>query len=709
MHPRLVQQIAELGIVDLFAHQALAYDAARAGRDLAVVTGTSSGKTLCYNLPVLQACLEEPSARALYLFPTKALAHDQLGKLEAMGGALGVRCAAYDGDTPQSARAAIRKSAHLVLTNPDMLHVGILPQHENWGRFLRSVRYVVLDEMHAYRGVFGSHVAHVLRRLFRLCAWYGSQPQVIACSATIANPEDLFLRLTGRDAVLIDQDGSPSGGRAVLFLAQPDPCDEPARGPNSESAALLVRLAREGYRALAFCRARVTTELVLRTARSMLRKADLPEEWIESYRGGYTASERRKIEADLFAGRIRGLATTNAMELGVDVGTLDAVVLNGLPSSVSSFWQQVGRAGRGTRPGLALALAHDDPMEQLMVRDPDLLLGSPIESVTVSPSNPHILAQQLRCAAYERPLSPSELSFFGAQSEPAAGALVETGELHFQGDRYYYPSHEPPAPGVNIRGSSSEQVELWVGTDRLGLMERWRAFGAAHVGAVYLHRGQSYVVQELNVDAGRAVLEPQSVEYYTLPVIQSILEPQALIAEKPWGRHKLSLSGLKVTSAVVGFRRVSLDGDRVLDAEELDLPPISYDTIGTQWHVDAEPYADDDPTGAPGLHGAEHALMAVAPLLAGCDRQDVGSAWYPLFPTTLRPAMFAFDAVAGGVGLTEKLFERADQWAMHALNLLIGCVCEDGCPLCLLSARCECANQALSKPAAIGLLSSLVP
>jgi DEAD/DEAH box helicase domain-containing protein len=701
------ERLRRAGISELFSHQADAYRAVRRGEHVCVVTGTSSGKSLCYNLPVLDTNLAYPAARALYVFPTKALAQDQAGKLLELAAGLNLRTATYDGDTPQAQRPAIRKSAHVVVTNPDMLHLGILPQHELWGAFLRNLRYIVLDELHTYRGVFGSHVAGVLRRLLRLAEWRGARPQIIACSATIGNPEELFETLTGGRARLVDRDGSPRSERAVLVVSR----EVEAGGkssPNKDTSAILARLALLGKRTMAFCRARVTTEIVLRATRACLRDFDFDPSRIESYRGGYTPQERREIERHLFAGRLLGLATTTAMELGVDVGTLDAVLMNGFPGSIASFWQQAGRAGRGLRPGLAAWVAHPSPLEQFVARDPSLIFGAPIENAVANPDNPFVLADQLRCAAYERAILERELDAFGPQARGVASGLCEAGELTHRPEvgQYFYPAHESPAASVNIRGIAGERITLLANGQPLGEMERWRALRQAHTGAVYLHRGQTYLCQELDLANRVAILGEESPGYFTQPVVQTLVEPMVKIRERLAGLHRVVLAGLKLTSVVAGYRQMALDGEHMLGLEELDMPSETFETIGAQVDVDLSGAAGFD-LGAGAVHALEHALVAVAPLIAGCDRGDLGSAWYGTFPDTMRPAAFVYDATPGGVGLAEALFERWETWSAAALRLVDSCVCGEGCPACLMSPWCEKENEGLDKAGGLRVLRGL--
>lgn len=707
LHPKLSAALQRLGIEDLYEHQAEALDRARNGESVAVLTGTNSGKTLCYSLPVLERCLEEPMARALLVYPTKALAQDQLAKLQRLARPLGIRAGIYDGDTSVSQRALIRKNAQILLTNPDMLHVGILPHHETWSKFFRSLRYVVLDEAHSYRGVFGAHVANIVRRLMRLCEWQRSTPNLIACSATIGNPESFFQRLAGRRLSLIAGDAA---GRATRTLAFLDPtCHEmqpEVASANVRTGRLLACCCSLGLRTLAFCRARVSVELVLRISREALTYIGGDPMAIESYRGGYTPEERRKIEAGLFDGSLLGIATTNALELGVDIGDLDAVILNGHPGTVSSFWQQVGRAGRGTRPGIGMFLAHEDPLETFIARQPEAILSRAAESVCFDSENPQVLAQQLRCAAYERALAPTELERFGDRALETAESLDAAGELQFRAGRFYYPSYEPPAPQVGIRSSGGDRVVLRSAGVALGDMERWRAMRYAHQGAVYLHRGRTFVVESLDLKTSEARLNEQPVDYYTQPMAQVTLQPSEPFADEQWGDQRVQIMPIRATSQVVGFRKLTLDGRTVLDLINLDLPEETIDTIGLR--LDALSLAEDQALRIGTLHGVEHALVALAPLVAGCDRTDLGSAFFGLTLETQRPALYIFDSMPGGMGLSEELFRRRREWALEASRMLDACDCPDGCPACLMSTRCEFANENLHKRGTIRLLQSLL-
>lgn len=697
LHPRTREHLGTLGFARLYRHQREAFDRATAREDFVVVTGTNSGKSLCFHLPILDDLLREPMSRALVLYPTKALAHDQLSKIHALTAPLGISLATLDGDTPMRQRTAVKNLARIVLSNPDFVHHTLLPKHDLWVPFLRSLRFVVLDEAHVYRGVFGSHVANVMRRLLRLCQWHGNRPLVIAASATIGNPVEHLRTLTGREVALVDRDGSPQGGRTFALGGR-------MGSPNHATARMLVECATAGVRTLAFCRSRNGAELVLRYARDLA--PDLADR-LEAYRSGYTPKERRDIEQGLAKGRLLGLAATNALELGIDVGGLDAVIVNGYPGSIAGLFQQAGRAGRGVKPGLAVFLAHDDPMEQFLVRDAQALISSRSESAVCNPDNPQVLGGHLRCAAYERPLNEVELRAWSPSALPISHELAETNELRWSSGMAFYPSHSPPAPTVSIRGLGGRPMTLVANGAELGTMEAWRAAQWAHVGAIYLHRGEPFIVVAYDEALGRVHLEPSRADYTTSPVIQTTLSPTTQIGEVDRPQGQVSLLGLEVTEQVTGFRRKAIRGGDTLGIEDLDLPPIRFNTVGVRLtlHLRAEP---DNERFLGAVHGLEHAVTSVAPLVAGCDRSDLGSAWFALFPNPLHPSVFVFDKTQGGMGLAAALYERRDEWLTMALELLTGCPCLDGCPRCLFLALCPDSNRLLDKDAAVAVLRMLV-
>lgn len=710
LHPKLMERWAEKGNFPLFRHQVEAIEAAKAGKHVVVSTGTNSGKSLCYFFPTIDKLLSQPAAKALFLYPTKALAQDQLRKLEDWL-PISLRAGVYDGDTPASSRATIRKSAHVLITNPDMLHIGIVPGHENWSSFLKNLRVIVLDELHVYRGVFGSHVANVLRRLLRMCEVHGNRPQVLAGSATIGNPAELFRDLTGlpmRQTEWIRHDASGQAPRSILLGGSP-PLEGPAEALPATivAAEVIARLVKSGVRTLAFCRSRIGVELTLNQVRNKLDDPTL----VDSYRGGYTPKERRAIEKALFTGKLKGLIATDALEMGIDVGDLEAVVMVGYPGSVSSFWQQAGRAGRGDTEGLVVYLAMEDPLEQWLVRSPETILDAEAESAVIHAQNPQILRWHLRCAAHEMPLAASELARFGLTALERAEEMERAGELAFSNGRFYYPGFAPPAPDVDIRGAGRVDVRLLLGAEELGKMERWRALQYAHPGAVYLHRGQTYVVHTLDLDSGVANVSATEVDYFTQAMVQSIVEPGESIRTREVGNFSFSIAPMKVTDTVVAYMSRSRNGNQMMDMQELELPPTITQTVGIRLDLDrsfTQAFEGDDQAFLVALHGLEHVMIATAPLLAGCDRGDLGSGWYGAAPDTLRPALFTFDRVEGGIGLSEMLFQFAPEWIRTADTMLRSCSCAEGCPACLLSPRCEIRNEGLDKPGTMKLLDLLL-
>lgn len=705
MHESLRRKLGESNIASLYTHQAAAFDLAAAGKHVLVTSGTSSGKTLCYALPAVDRLLKEPAARAIFIFPTKALAQDQLGKLKQLCPE-GIVAATYDGDTPKKDRAAVRANAHIILTNPDMLHVGILPNYQVWNKFLKNLRFVVLDEMHTYSGVFGSHVALIMRRMRRICDWMGSRPQFIGCSATIANGPELFETITGIPPEHVSTDGSARGKRTLLLWNPPEVTEGVRRSPNSETAQLLGSLAVRGVRTLAFAKSRITAELVLRYTREglMLSNPALAER-IESYRAGYTPAERRDIERRLFNGDLLGLSSTDAMELGVDVGALDAVVMNGYPNSISSLRQQAGRAGRGTREALAILVAHDNPLDQFYMRHPEILLAGKAEAVRAHPRNPFILAQQLRCAAHERPLTPTELSFFPEDSLEVLEALEEAGLLRRRSGMWFPPTQDSPASSVDIRGDGSKLYAIEYAGETLGTMEEWRAFMSAHPGAIYLHRGHQYLVRALDIGAQVIDVEPVRVDYYTQSVCETTVDKTVEIASASLSKLDLHLQGLRVTTNVAAFKKKSLLDDSVLGVEELHLPPNTIDTLGLRLDLPAD--TDEPDLWLEGVHAMEHLLVALAPTIAQCEPRDLGSAYYAFWPETGRPAIFVFDAVPGGIGLSDALFRNAGEWLARVEEQLTCCPCAVGCPSCILSPRCPYSNEGLDKAMALDVVRSL--
>jgi DEAD/DEAH box helicase domain-containing protein len=708
------------GISELYTHQAAAIEAVRDGQHVAVTTSTASGKTLCYNLPVLESLQRDPTGRALYLFPTKALAQDQVRNLTNLTQAAGLSLVSgtYDGDTPRSARGRLRKAASILLTNPDMLHFGILPNHRMWSHFLAHLRFVVVDEAHSYRGVFGSHVACVLRRLRRLCAKYGSDPLFISCSATVANPWEHVANLTGLPPVMVADDGSPRGARDFVLWNPPfvDEKKSARRSANVEASRLFTELVSQGLRNITFTKARRVAELILRYSREMLEREEphlVPR--VKSYRAGYLPQERREIERDLFDGKLLGVTATTALELGVDIGALDATVLVGYPGTVASTWQQAGRSGRGTRDALSVLIGLDNALDQYFMRHPEQLFARTPENALLHPGNPHVLSGHLPCAALEMPLSSKDEEVFGGNFVETVDDLVEKGELQPRAGRWYYPKSDYPAERVSIRSVSSERYLLLdeAQNSLLEEIDSATAFRRIHPGAVYLHQGECYVVSDLDLQARVARARQVESEYYTQPKETSELSIVSCLRQQRLDKTVACYGRVQVTEQVVGFRRKQLFSDVVLDEQDLDLPPRSFVTSAL-W-FDVPPAAQErirrqglDFHG--GLHAVEHAAIGILPLFAMCDRQDIGGLSTPHYAETGRPQVFLYDGFPGGVGICEKGFELLPELWAATLRTIEECPCEAGCPSCIHSPKCGNNNEPLDKAAAsIILRTMLIP
>jgi DEAD/DEAH box helicase domain-containing protein len=716
LEPRLETALRREGVERYYSHQADAINAARAGKHVATVTSTASGKTLCYNVPVLDDLLREPHHRALYLFPTKALAQDQLEKLNALGLAPRVRAFTYDGDTPREERTDIRRRASIILTNPDMLSVGIVPYHSAWALFLRQLRWVVVDEVHSYRGVFGSHVANVFRRLRRVCELYGARPQFLCSSATIANPGELVKSLTGFEPELIDEDGSPHGPRHFVFWNPPYIGEDQTqrRSTNIETTSLFSSLVAEGVRTIAFARSRQTAELILRYARDGLKRGEMDlSDRVTSYRAGYLPEDRREIERRLFSGDLLGVVSTNALELGVDIGGLDASILNGYPGSVASVWQQAGRAGRGRQDCLAVLVAQNNPLDQYLMRRPEYFFGRPHEHAAVDPNNLHILRQHLRAAAYEMPLSDEDARFFGIGMALVLKEMEESGDLRRAGDRWVWCGGEYPAGNINIRSASGDAFVIReTGSGRaIGTEEIEKVFHVLHPGAVYLQMGESYLVENLDVSARTAWVTPAPVSFYTRTKDTSSVDILSQEASKRCARTQAYYGPVTVTNQVLGFSRRAHFTDEVKSVEDLDMPEIAFDTealwfVVPSWAVEELRGDGADITG--GLHAIEHAAIGLMPLYAMCDRNDIGGVSYPLHPVLGAPAVFIYDAHPGGVGIAERTYDLLEPLLRATRDHIAQCPCEDGCPSCIQSPKCGSNNEPLSKAGALAILGKLL-
>jgi DEAD/DEAH box helicase domain-containing protein len=712
--------LREHGLLPLYKHQAEAVNVIRYGKNVMVSTPSASGKTLCYNIPVLESILTEPRSCALYLFPTKALAQDQLRGLEELfspGLLRSYEFATFDGDTPRAVRADIRKRGRLVLTNPDMLHVGILPNHQSWSRLLRHLRYVVIDEAHIYRGVFGSHVADVIRRLRRLCDYYGSNPQFICCSATIANPGDHIEKLVGLPFAVVSNDGSPHGGKDFVFWNPPivDQARSVRRSANSEATGLFTELVRKDIRSLTFARTRQLTELIYNYSRRKLAEiSPVLAKRIKPYRAGYLPEDRRQIEQEFFSGQLVGVVATTALELGIDVGDLDATVLTGYPGSIASTWQQAGRSGRSKSRSLSILIGLDNPLDQYFMRHPDSFFGQRFENALVNPENPYILRVQLLCAAWELPLDSEDGKIFGPAFNQQVEELARETMLRERRGRWYLsPGITYPAQSVNIRSASGENYAL-VDTSTGSLLETIEAGVAlfqVYPGAIYIHQGESYLVTELDLANRIAHALPVDASYYTQDKELTDLHIIEIIRDNKYGQINVYLGKVEVTTTVVGFRKKAQFTEEVIGEEPLELPPYHFPTIALWFDLPAETMerlVEMQLDLAGGLHGAEHAAISILPLFALCDRNDIGGVSTPLHPDTGRAQIFIYDAHPGGIGIAEKGFELIGELWETTLKVISECSCEEGCPSCIQSPKCGNNNKPLDKNAARIILEGLL-
>jgi len=738
LHPEVLDALSHLEIERLYSHQADAIYSSWEGPTI-VTTGTASGKSMCFNLPVLDVLCRDTKARALYLYPTKALAQDQARALASFGLAKRVRPAIYDGDTPREARADIRRRANIVLTNPDMLHVGILPNHPAWAELFANLAVVVVDEAHVYRGVFGSHVANVLRRLRRIAAAYGTAPRFLLTSATIANPVELAERLTGLENVsLIDEDGSPAPGRQIAVWNPPltDEALGQRRSALGEAAELLARLVRDGARLICFMKSRKGVEVLHKLLVADLEEGGDPElaKLVAPYRAGYTSQQRRDLEGRLVRGELRAVITTDALELGIDIGELDAAVVVTFPGTVASLRQMWGRAGRRGR-GLAVYVAGEDALDQFFCRHPDDFLERPVEAAILDHESPLIFRRHLLCAAHEGPLSGQDAEFLGPRWEGHAEVLLSAGELRRRPGRAapdeamqegavlstYVPrdSGGYPAAEVSLRSASPEHfaiVDVASG-ELLGSTEAARAHSTVHEGAIYLHLGRSYEVRELDLERRRALVAPFDGDWYTQPKRETETTIERLLDRRSTLGVTLSFGEVAVTDTVLAFQRRRLSdhgagGHQIIDFVGLDLPPTSFSTQALWFELDSSALGlgDTIPLEAllGALHATEHAQIAVLPLIAMCDRWDIGGLSTNLHPQTGGATIFIYDGHPGGIGITRTAFARFEELCRDAHRLIAECPCASGCPSCVQSPKCGNLNEPLSKAGARLLLERML-
>jgi len=705
LHPRVREALEAQAVTGLYRHQAQAWEAAARGEHLIVTTGTASGKTLAFNLPVLDALTREPKLRALYLYPTKALAQDQARALHAFG-LPRLRPAIYDGDTEAERRWQIRKWANVVLTNPDMLHVGVLPHHDRWGDVLANLRYVVVDEAHVYRGVFGSHVANVLRRLRRLARVYGAEPQFLLASATIANPGELARSLLGVDATEIGDDGAPRAERTVALWNPPLIDAELGLRASAlgEASRLMAGLVGRGLRTICFAKSRRAAELVHRFTAQRLGDASA----LSPYRAGYTPAQRREIERRLVNGELLGVSATNALELGIDIGLLDCAISVGFPGTVASLRQQWGRAGRRSH-GLAVLVASEDALDQYFMREPEALLGRRVEAAILDHANTRVLDGHVRAAAFEAPLDDADRATLGDAALERAPLLRELTQTPAG---FVWAGRDYPAARTPLRSTSPDSftvVDVSTGA-LLGLVEREKAYSSVHEGAVYLHLGESYLVRELDLQARTALVEPFREDYYTQPKKEtSTAIEQARRTERRLGLE-LSFGAVSVTEQVVAFQKKAARDGATFETLPLELPETTFETEAVWYLPEPEQLEGIErmPALLGALHAAEHAMIALLPLWAMCDRWDIGGLSTNVHFQTGRPTVFVYDGHAGGVGLAERGFGVFEGWVADTARLLQGCPCADGCPSCVQSPKCGNLNEMLDKRAALTLLRRMV-
>lgn len=711
----LRRRLELLAVPALYTHQATARELVHDGRHLVVATGTASGKTLCYQLPVLETLLADEKATALYLSPTKALARDQLRSLRAWR-LPQLRAAALDGDTPRPERDAIRRTANWVLTNPDLLHHSLLPGHEAWGDFLHRLAYVVVDECHVARGVFGMHVALILRRLRRLCERYGADPTFVLASATIGNPARHAGALTGLDVEAVVEDGSPRGPLDIA-LWQPPFLDEDAgvrRSTIGEAGELLASLVGAEVQTLVFTKSRRAAEVVAVIARDRLDGQPLADA-VASYRAGYLPEERRELERQLTSGELLGIAATEALELGIDVGGLDAVVLAGYPGTAASFWQRLGRAGRGGAASAGVLVADDDPLDQYLVSHPRELLERPPEDAIVDPDNVYVLGPHLRCACQEQPLDEEEaVRWFGALAPDLLAADVEDGILRLRGGRHFWIGRARASAQVDIRSSGGPTYRIVdVGTGALiGDVDGSRAFKQVHPGAVYLHQGRTFEIEDLDLDRHIATArDAPTIGYSTRARSDTDVRVLEELEGSAWGEIQLRYGRVQVTEQVTGYDVIEPSSRKVLERVDLDLPPTRLRTVAVWYTIPAGVLegAGITPERVPGsLHAAEHAAIGLLPLIALCDRWDIGGLSTALHPDTGLPTVFIYDGYAGGAGLAERSYQRLEEHVRATRGAVAGCGCRSGCPSCVHSPKCGNGNEPLDKQGAVTVLDLLL-
>ena len=718
--PVVKTRLAQRGIDRLYRHQVEAIELIRDGRHVVLAAGTAAGKSLCFQIPIIETALTDPKRTSLLIYPTKALAQDQAGSLHRFNFPE-LSAAIYDGDTPPDERAGIRRRANVVLTNPDMLHVAMLPFHDRWGDFFHRLAYVVVDELHTMRGIFGTHVAMILRRLRRLADHYGASPTFVLSSATIGNAGELAGLLTGLDVEVVDGDDSPRGERATA-LWNPAMIDEESgrrRSALAEASEIAAGLIGEGFRTIVFTRGRKSTELAYRTITDRLPKE--MKDLVAPYRAGYTPAQRRQVEQKLFGGELAGVVATNALELGIDVGGLDAAVIVTFPGTLAAFRQQTGRAGRARQESIAVLVAGEDALDQYLMIHPDELFSRPSEAVVINPGNPQVAEAHAACAAYELPLQLVDRDTLGPAIEEAANRLVQAGHLRLKEGRLFWARRQRPAPSIDIRSSGGAIYTIVVSSRpdgpideaagrMLGTLDEARVYRDAHVGAIYLHQGDSYLVHSLDTGLKQVSVSPARVDYYTQTRQETDLEIVDETASVNLGGARLHLGMLEVASQVVGYQKRKLGSRELIDTIDLDVPASLMTTAGV-WVTLPQSLLDrldlgPDLLGA--LHAAEHGGIAMLPLMAVCDRWDIGGLSTNWHPSTGTATIFIYEAYPGGAGISPVAFDRGRRHWQATVEAIERCPCAKGCPSCVQSPKCGNLNEPLSKLGAVRLLKAVL-
>jgi DEAD/DEAH box helicase domain-containing protein len=690
LHPIWKEGLRLRGVTELYAHQADAFRAARRGDHVVAVTPTASGKTLCYNLPVMQSLLENDEGRALYLFPTKALAQDQVAELQAVADLMGVdiKTHTYDGDTPPTVRTAIRNAGHIVVTNPDMLHSAILPHHTKWVKLFENIKYIVIDEVHAYRGVFGSHVANVIRRLKRICRFYGSEPQFICASATIDNPREHAERLIGERVTLIDNNGAPMGEKHIIFYNPPVVNRQLGirRSSVLETRRLAALLLKQGVQTIVFARSRVRVELLL-TYLQELVKDKLGDKSIRGYRGGYLPKLRREIERGLRSGEIRGVVSTNALELGIDIGQLQACVLNGYPGTIASTWQQSGRAGRRQESSVTFMVASSNPLDQYMIQNPDFFFNRPPERALIHPDNLLILIDHVKCAAYELPFKRGD-TFGGEKLEDMMEFLVEERVLHYANDRWFWMEQSFPAHNISLRSAAQENfviIDMTTSDHRvLGEVDRFSAPTLIHEEAIYIHEGVQFQVEKLDYPEKKAYVREVDVEYYTDANLAVELKVLHVDKETTSGELLRQYGEVTVNAKATIFKKIRLGTHENIGSGPIHLPEEELHTSSYWFSFSDEAAATRSKNEMQfALLGIANVLVHIAPLYLMCDPFDIRVVPQVKAIHSQKPTIYFYDRYPGGIGLSERLYDVHDELIKRARTLITSCSCMSGCPACV--------------------------